>query len=80
MRHLGLSSQTCFAILFVVRIVTFEPNNFTVAFERQHVRRNPIEKPTIVRDNDNATGKTLQGLFQRTQGVYVQIVRRLIQQ
>jgi len=76
MRYFGLSSQTRFAIFFVVRIVTFEPDNFTVAFERQHVRRNPIEKPTIVRDDDHAAGKTLQSFFQRAQSVYVEVVRR----
>ena len=61
-RHFGFSTETCFAILFIVRIVTFEPDNFTVAFEGQHVRRNPIEKPTIVRDHDHAAGKILQSL------------------
>ena len=40
--NFGFGAQASFAIFFVIGIVSFEPDDTTVAFEGQHVRRNAI--------------------------------------
>ena len=39
-----------------------------------------IQEPTVVRDNHSATCEVLQALLQCTQGIYIDIVGRLIEQ
>src|ERR1700720_417164 len=45
MRRLSLRTQTRLAIFFIVRIVSFEPDDLAVALEREHMRRDAIQKP-----------------------------------
>src|SRR5687768_16626583 len=44
----GCGTEARFAIGFVVGIVAFKPRYFAVAFEREHVRRDAVQKPAIV--------------------------------
>ena len=68
-------AEATFPIGFVVLIVPFEPDDLAVALERQHVRRNPVQEPPIVADEDGAPGEIEQGVFERTQRVDVQLER-----
>src|SRR6185295_5292949 len=72
--------QPCFAISFVIRIVSLEPRNFTFAFKRQDVRCDAIEKPAVVRDHDSAAGKVFERFLQRAEGIHVQIVCWFVEQ
>src|SRR5215471_7021423 len=68
------------AVRFIVRIITLEPIDATIAFEREDVRCNAVEKPAIVSDHDRAPGKVLERFLQSTQRVDVQVICRLVQQ
>ena len=72
-------AQTLFAVGLIIGIIPFEPNDFTVAFKGEHVCGDTIEKPAVMRNYNRATGEVLQRLFQRTQRVHIQVVRRLVQ-
>src|SRR5207247_7057772 len=80
MRLLGGSAEPALAIGLVFRIVSVEPHDFAVAFKGEHMSRDPIEKPAIVRDHDRAASKVLQRLFQSAKRVYVQVVGRFVEQ
>ena len=51
-----------------------------VAFEGQHVSRDPVEEPAVVADDDGATREFQERFFQRPQRVDVQIVGRFVEQ
>src|SRR4030095_8805407 len=62
------------------RIVAVKPNDLAVTFEGEDVSRDPVEEPAIVGDHDHAAGKTFQRLFERAQGVHIQVVGRFVEQ
>ena len=51
-----------------------------VALEGEHVGGDAVEEPAVVADDDGATGKILQRLFQRAQRIDVEIVGRFVEQ
>src|SRR5688572_25025715 len=59
-RLIGGRAEAALPIGLVVLVVALEPLHPAVAFERQHVRRNAIEKPPIVRDDYRATGEFVE--------------------
>src|SRR3569833_701193 len=67
-------------VLLIILEITFKPFDMAVPFEGQHMGRDAVEEPAIMADDDGAAGKILQRLFQRAQGVDVEIVGRLVQQ
>src|SRR5262249_54279128 len=77
---LGRSAETTFAVGFVVLIVAFEPDHLAVAFKCQHVSGNPIEKPSIVTDNDGASREIEQRFLEGTKRVDVEVVGGFVQQ
>ena len=52
---LGVRAQA-FVVRFVIAEIAGEPLDVTVAFESEHVRRDPVQKPAIVR-NHHEPGK-----------------------
>jgi len=54
MRLLSGGAEPALAISLVFRIVAVKPNNLAVAFEGEHMSRDPIEKPAIMRDQHRA--------------------------
>src|SRR5260221_6375137 len=67
------------AVCLVRLVVALEPFDVAVAFEGEHVRRDPIEKPAIVADDHGAAGKVGEGGFERSERVDVEIVRGLVE-
>ena len=57
MRLLGVFAQSYLPIRFVVGIIAFKPDNFAVAFKRQNMRRDAVEEPAIMADDDGASGE-----------------------
>ena len=51
-----------------------------VSFKRENVRRDTIEKPAVVRYYHRAAGKIFERLFKSAHSVYVEIVRRFVQE
>ena len=68
------------AIGLVVLIVAFVPDDLAVALEGEDVRGDPIQEPPVVADDDGATGKVEQRLFEGTQRVDVEVVGGLVEQ
>ena len=60
--------------------IAFEPFDMAVVFEGQDVGRDAVEKPAVMADDDGAAGEILQRLFQRAQGIDVEIVGGLVKQ
>src|SRR5438067_1793488 len=80
MRLIGGRAEAAFLVSFVVLIVALEPDHLAVAFEREHMRRDPIEEPPIVADQHGAAGEIQQRFLERAQRVDVEIVGRLVEQ
>ena len=51
-------------------------DHLRVTLEREDMRGDTIQKPTVVRDDDGTAGEILQALLQRTQRVDIDVVGR----
>jgi len=80
MRSLRGCTKSSLSISLVFRIVAVKPNNLAVAFKGKHMSRDPIEKPTIMRDHDRAPCEVLQRFFERAPCVHIQVVGRFVEQ
>ena len=54
---IGLGAKPAVSVRFVVLVVPLEPHHLAVPFEGQHVRRDAIEEPPIVADDDGAAAE-----------------------
>src|SRR5688572_7972780 len=79
-RRVGISTFPPAEIRVVLLEVPLEPHHLAVPLEREDVRRDPVEEPSIVADDDRASREAEQRFLQRTQRVDVEIVRRLVEQ
>src|SRR5688572_28280666 len=80
MRRISVSTFPPAEISIVFLEVPLEPDDFRVPLEREDVRRDSIEKPPIVTDDDRASGEAKQRLLERAQRIDVEIVRRFVEQ
>ena len=80
MRLIGCCSEPLPAIGFILGIIPVKPFDVTFAFKCKDVRCDSIQKPSVVANHHCATGEILQPGFKRTQGVYIEIVGRLVEQ
>jgi len=76
----GGGTESQFSVRFVFRIISVEPDDLTLPFKGEDVRRNAVEEPAIMADHQGAAGKIFQGFLQGAHGVDVEVVRRLVQQ
>src|SRR5688572_2367600 len=58
-RLVGGCAESGFTVGFVIGIIPFEPHHAALAFKCQDVRRDTIQEPAIVTDDDRASGKIL---------------------
>ena len=72
-------TQAFFLVGFVLLVIAIEESPLRITFTSQDVRRDPVQKPAVVADHHDATGKLLQGIFQCTQCFDVQIIRGFVQ-
>src|SRR5258707_11322887 len=79
-RLIGCGAEPALPIGFIVLIIALEPHDLAVAFEREHVRRDAIEKPAIVADDDGAAREVEERLLERAQRVDVEVVGRLVEE
>src|SRR5450759_4885941 len=80
MRPISVRSLPLLEVLGVVAITTLEPHRLRIPLERQYVRRDAIQEPAIVRDDNRAPRETNQRLLERTERVDIQIISRLVEQ
>jgi hypothetical protein len=62
----------------VIEVIASEESYDRVTFVRDDVGTDAVEEESIVRDNQCATCKLQQGLFQRTYCVHVQVVGAVV--
>ena len=84
MRIRGSLTQALDLVLLVGLEVTLEPvplvGMLLGPLPREDVGGDAIQEPTVVRDNDGATGESQEGILQGAQRLDVQVVGRLVQQ
>src|SRR4051794_16961447 len=70
-------------VLLVVAVTAFEPEPLAglvvSAFPSEQMRRDLVEEPPVVADDDRAAWELLQGVFERTQRLDVEVVGRLVE-
>src|SRR5687768_92001 len=80
MRLVCIRTLPLLQVFDVSLVVPLEPDHLRVSLEREHVRRNTVEEPSIVRDHDGAAWKIEQRILESAKSVDIEIIRRLIQQ
>src|ERR1700726_2098964 len=80
MRDDGILAQPAHLVFFIILEIAFEPFDMAVAFEGQNMRGDAVEEPAVMADDHGAAGEILQRLFERAQGVDVEIVGGLVEQ
>src|SRR5436853_1282195 len=80
MRLIRVGAQSRFSIRFVLSVVSVKPDHAAVALKGKNVCGDAVEKPAIVTYYHGAAGEVLKSFFERTHRVYVEVVRRLVQQ
>jgi hypothetical protein len=79
MRLVGVGAKPLMTFNLVVRKVTLKPPNDSVAFESEHVGRDPVKEPAIVTDHHGAPGKHEQPIFESAQRIDVEVVRWFVE-
>src|SRR5690349_22028139 len=79
-RLVGFGAEATAAVGFVIGVIALEPFDAAVALEGEDVRRDTVEKPAVVADDDGAARIVEQCLLERAQRVDVEIVGRLVEQ
>src|SRR5262245_30683724 len=80
MRSIGFGTEPSVAIRLIVLIITLEPDHPAIAFECEHVSSDAIEEPPVVADDYRTAGVIEKRLFERAQGVDIEIVGGLVEQ
>ena len=80
MRLIGIPAFALLKILEVTGIISRKPMHMTIALKGHDMRRDPVEKPAIVGDNNRATGKSFQRFLQRANGIHIEVVGGLVEQ
>ena len=65
----GLGTQPRSPVLLVLVVGSLEPHDLGIAFERQHVGRDPVEEPAVMRDHDGAAREVDEGVLEGAQRV-----------
>src|ERR1035437_6889094 len=79
-RAVGLGAEALVAVGLVVLVVALVPDDLAVALEREHVRRDAVEEPAVVADDDGAAAEREERLFERAKRVDVEVVRGLVEE
>src|SRR5512140_749251 len=80
MRDVGGRAETLLPVSLVVLIVPLVPDSLRIALERQHVRRDPVQEPPVVADDDRAASELEERILERPERIDVQVVGRLVEQ
>src|SRR5262249_2098181 len=75
-----VDAEAALLVFLIVGEVALEPLHVALPLEGEHVGGDAIEEPAVVADDDRAAGEILERLFERTQGVDVEIVGGLVEQ
>src|SRR3954447_24890974 len=73
-RLIGCGAEAAAAVGFVIGVIALKPLDAALALEGEDVRRDAVEEPAVVADDDRAAGIIEQRLFERAQRIDVEIV------
>ena len=79
MRLVRVVTESSFSIDLILAVIAVEILDVTVALESENMRGDAVEKPTVVRYYDRASGKVFQRFFESAHRVDIEIVCRLVQ-
>src|SRR5207253_1278570 len=74
-----LRSHSLLPLRFVRLIIPLAPDRFAISLESQNMRRDAVQEPAVVADDDGTAAEGEEGVFQGTECVDVEIVGRLVQ-
>jgi hypothetical protein len=80
LRLVGTLAETLTTLGLVGFEIALTPVDVTISFEGEDVRRQAIQEPAVMADDDGATGKVGDGLLQRPQRFDVQVVGWLVEE
>ncbi len=80
MRLIGVVTEAAFAVGLVLAVIAVKVLDMTVAFERENMRGDTVEKPAVMRNYDRAAGKIFERLFKGSHRVYIKIVSGLVEE
>lgn len=75
----GFCAESATSIFFVTGPVAVVEVHFRIAFEREDVRGEAIEEPTIVADDHGGAGEVFDRFLKSAHDVDVEIVRRFVE-
>jgi hypothetical protein len=75
----GLVSEALVLVVLVLAVVAGIEIPLRVAFGGQDVRADAVQEPAVVRDHHARPGEFGEGIFERTQRLNVEIVRRFVE-
>jgi hypothetical protein len=79
MRLIGSGSLACFPVCFIFGVVAVKKEALTLPFKGQDVGDDAIQKPAVMADDQGTSAEKLQGFFQGSHGIDIQIIGRFIQ-
>src|SRR4051812_29951123 len=74
------NAQSFLEISFVLRVIPVKEFHFRIAFKRQNMRTDAVQEPAIMGDDHRTHTELKERFFKRSHCVYVEIVRRFIEQ
>ena len=77
--RLSLFAEPLLPVCFVVGKVPLEPFDMRIALKGEDMRRNSVEKPAVVTNNNRDTAESLNRLLERSKRVDIEVVGRLIE-
>ncbi len=80
MRLVGCRAEAGPSVSLILGVVSVEPDDIAVALEGDYVCRDPVEKPPVVTYHYGTPREILESVFQRTHGVNVEVICRLVEQ
>jgi len=80
MRLIRIGALSAPQVRIVLLEVPLEPHRLRIPFEGQNVRRNSIEKPPVMRNDDRTPREINKRFLEPAQRIDVKIIRRLVEQ
>src|SRR6266516_3882854 len=78
--QIGGGAESLVLLLLIYPEVALAPDHLAIPLEREDVRRNAVEEPAVVRDDDSAAREVDQRIFERAERIDVEVVGRFVQE
>jgi hypothetical protein len=73
-------AEAALLVFLVLAVVALEELDVRVALEGEDVGGDAVEEPAVVADHEGVAGELQQRVFERAQGLDVEVVGRLVEQ